>query len=130
VSRSGYSEDLDNWSLIKWRGAVLSAMRGRRGQAFLKELAAALDAMPQRRLIADELEAGGEVCALGAVGRARGLDMTAVDLEDREDVGRAFGIAPAMAAEIEFWNDGYCETTPEQRWATVRGLVARALAQP
>jgi hypothetical protein len=37
MSRSGYSDDLENWSLIRWRGAVASAIRGRRGQAFLRE---------------------------------------------------------------------------------------------
>lgn len=33
MSRSGYSEDLDMWDLIRWRGAVKSALRGKRGQA-------------------------------------------------------------------------------------------------
>ncbi|ENQ7660184.1 hypothetical protein ACEQOL_006537 [Pseudomonas aeruginosa] len=38
MSRSGYCDDLDNWSLICWRGAVSSAIKGKRGQAFLIEL--------------------------------------------------------------------------------------------
>jgi len=47
MSRSGYSDDCDDqWSLICWRGAVKSAIRGKRGQAFLKEMLAALDALP------------------------------------------------------------------------------------
>lgn len=127
MSRSGYSDDCDGWALIRWRGAVNSALRGRRGQAFLREAAAALDAMPEKRLIADELQsAQGEVCMLGAVGRARGLPMEGLDPEDRRGVSIAFGIAPAMAAEVVFENDeaGWWTETPEQRWARVRAWVA------
>lgn len=61
MSRSGYTEDCDdNWQLIRWRGAVASAIRGKRGQAFLRELLAALDAMPEKRLIADALVFDGQ----------------------------------------------------------------------
>ena len=46
MSRSGYGDDIGQWDLIRWRGAVQSAMCGKRGQAFLKEMLAALDALP------------------------------------------------------------------------------------
>jgi len=55
VSRSGYSDDLDNWDLIKWRGQVASATRGKRGQKLLTDLLAALNAMSEHSLIAHEL---------------------------------------------------------------------------
>jgi hypothetical protein len=45
MSRSGYSDDLDPLALGRWRGRVASAMRGKRGQAFLREMLAAMDAM-------------------------------------------------------------------------------------
>lgn len=32
MSRCGYSDDYDQWALIRWRGAVESAIRGKRGQ--------------------------------------------------------------------------------------------------
>lgn len=48
MSRSEYSENLDSWSLIRWRGQVVSAIRGKRGQAFLRELVDALEAMPEK----------------------------------------------------------------------------------
>lgn len=105
MSRSGYSDDCDGWALIRWRGAVQAAVRGRRGQALLHDLAAALDAMPVRELIPDELQAAGQYCALGALGAARGLDMAHINPEDREQVAKAFGCAPALAAEIMFEND-------------------------
>ena len=107
MSRSGYTDDCDDqWALIRWRGAVKSAIRGARGQAMLRELIAALDALPEKRLAADSLvNADGEFCTLGALGRARGLDMSAIDPGDREAVAKAFGIAEALAAEIMFEND-------------------------
>jgi hypothetical protein len=94
MSRSGYSDDNDdNWSLICWRGAVNSALRGKRGQAFLTELATALDAMPVKRLVTEQLQADGDFCTLGVVGQSRGLDMTVIDPDDAEAVADRFGIA-------------------------------------
>ena len=58
MSRSGYHDDCEGWDLI--RGAVKSAIRGRRGQAFLKEMLAALDALPEKRLITEDLVIDGE----------------------------------------------------------------------
>ena len=126
MNRSGYDDRCDGWELIRWRGAVNSAIRGKRGQAFLREMLDALDAMPVKRLIAHELEDHGDVCAMGAVGQQRGINMQSINAEERDDVAAAFGIAPALAAEIAFINDddGYSgKTTPEQRWASVRAWV-------
>lgn len=106
MSRSGYSDDNDDqWATIRWRGAVNAAIKGKRGQQFLRELAAAMDAMPEKRLVANELQADGAFCALGVVGAARGIDMSRVDPDDRECVAKMFGVAEAMAAEIMWEND-------------------------
>ncbi len=109
MSRSGYTDDLDDqWSLIRWRGAVNSALRGKRGQAFLRELLTALDAMPEKRLASDSLvTADGEFCTLGVVGKARGVNLDALDAEDWEQVAKAFGLAEAMVREIVYENDEY-----------------------
>lgn len=128
MSRSGYSDDCDGWSLIRWRGAVTSAIRGNRGQAFLREMLAALDALPDKRLIAHDLEAGGAVCAIGSVGKSRGLDMSGIDPEDKDAVAAKFGIAPALAAEIVYENDEFREwaavkETPEQRFIRMRQWI-------
>lgn len=133
MSRSGYSDDCDsNWELIKWRGAVASAIRGRRGQAFLREMLAALDSIPAKRLISHDLVNLQGVCAFGAVGLSRGLEMPNVDPYDWDDgvrngMARLFGIAPALAAEIMFENDEagsyWREETPEHRWQRVRAWV-------
>ena len=124
MSRSGYTDDCDGWALIRWRGAVASALRGRKGQAFLREMLTALDNLVGKRLIAGDLMRGGEVCAIGAVGAARGIDMTGIDPEDPETVAGVFGIAPALAKEIVFENDEWaCKATPEDRFTRMRAWV-------
>lgn len=137
MSRSGYSDDLDdNRQLTRWRGMVASATRGRRGQKCLIDLLAALDAMPKKALIAHELEtADGEVCALGALGKSRGIDMQKLDPEEPESVAAAFDIATPLAQEIVYMNDEhlgsiwneatkrYDDITPEVRWARMRSWV-------
>lgn len=133
MSRSGYSDDCGGWDLICWRGAVSSAIKGKRGQAFLIKLREALDAMPEKRLIAEELEADGQFCTLGVLGAKRGIDMSGIDPE-------AFDIAPALAAEIVFENDEYpggfydgsgkwSRETPEQRWQRMRNWVESSIQE-
>ena len=69
MSRSGYSDDYgDEWSRICWRGAVASSLRGKRGQSFLREMLASLDALPAHELISGELVKEGEACAIGECG--------------------------------------------------------------
>lgn len=130
MSRSGYSEDCeDQWALIKWRGQVASAIRGKRGQAFLMELLDALEAMPEKRLIAHELRKDGEVCALGAVGAKRGIDLESLDQENYDEVAEVFGVAHQLIQEIEYENDEandwYGNRTPAQRWQHVHDWAMR-----
>lgn len=134
MGRSGYSEDCENgWQLIRWRGAVASAFRGRRGQAFLREMLAALDALPEKKLISHDLQQDGCVCALGAVGMARGMDMSKIDPEDHDSVAGKFGVAHAMACEIMFENDeaaGYWQIeTPENRFARMRRWIVSEIKE-
>ena len=137
MSRSGYSDDYgddDPLALGRWRAAVKSAMRGKRGQAFFREALAALDAMPDKRLIAGELVVDGQqcrfgetpdlivgadelcdrrgnphpmgsCCLLGAVAIARKINVSGVDPEDTETVAHTFGLAGAMTREIVYTND-------------------------
>lgn len=128
MSRACYSDDLGNWALIRWRGAVASAIRGKRGQAFLREMLTALDALPEKRLISHELEQDGEVCALGSVGKLRKMDMSNIDPEAYDQVAVAFGIPECLAREIEFENDeGAWKATPESRYEYIRRWVVNRL---
>jgi hypothetical protein len=134
MSRSGYCEDDDDNTHGLWRGAVASAIRGERGQFFLGELVAALDAMPVKELITGEVvNPEGQVCAIGSVALARGLDVTDLDIHDGNDVGEAFGVAPSLAREIAFQNDDDFamrgNETPAQRWTRMRAWAAAQVSR-
>lgn len=122
MSRSGYSDDVENWQLIRWRGQVASAIRGKRGQAFLAEALAALDALPRPELIPNDLATEGAFCMLGAVGHARQATMAEVDVEDHEAVAALFAIPHAFACEIMWENDegGRSDETSRARWERMR----------
>lgn len=121
MSRSGYSDDCETIHL--YRQAVERALQGRRGQAFLRELIAALDNLPEKILITGKLIAeNGACCALGAVCKTRSLNPGKIDYEEPAEVGAAFGIARSMAAEIAFMNDEWesPSETPPDRWVRMR----------
>lgn len=131
MSRSNYSDDCEQWDLIRWRGAVKSAIRGQRGQSAFKELLAALDAMPIKELISDELEHDGEYCTLGVLGKARGIAMAGLDPADHDEVAKAFNLAPALVMEITFINDeAWGRQTPQVRWQHMRQWVADQIQPP
>lgn len=126
MSRHGYSDNCDN--LAMWRGVIASATRGKRGQAFFRALLGALDAMPEKRLVLGELQdAEGSVCALGCLGKARGVDLKSVDTEDWGKLGELFDIAPQLAQEVMFMNDEGGARAAENRWRLVRDWVARQI---
>lgn len=126
MSRSGYSDD--NEGVAMWRGQVANAIRGKRGQKFLRDLIAGLDALPEKVLIAHRLQEPdtGCVCALGAVGLKRGIDLAplepAAEDGDGETLAGAFNVARQLALEVEFINDeaGWYQETPRRRWERVR----------
>lgn len=134
MSRAGYTDDLDdNWAWVCWRGAVKSAMRGKRGQAFLIELRGSLEAMEVKELVSGAFEAKGQHCTLGVIGHARGIDLEILKPEtnyewdewDWESIAKTFGIAEAMAREIMFMNDepAWLETTPSKRWESMHQWI-------
>jgi len=119
MNRSGYTDDLgEQWDFIRWRGAVKAAIKGKRGQAFLLEMHRAMLVLPEPMLISDKLQDeydDSKVCAIGAVGRSRGMDMTKLEAEDEWDdieiareIAAAFDIPYALAAEIMWLNDDVC----------------------
>lgn len=139
MSRSGYSEDYGEQypnELEFYRTRVANAIGGKRGQAFLRDLVTALDAMPDKKLIADELQDGdGLVCAIGSVGVMRGVDMTNLDPHHADEVAKAFNIAECLAREIVFENDerpNYWSTkeeTPEARWQRMHDWAIQHLKE-
>lgn len=128
MSRSGYNDDgdIDPLDLGRWRGQVASATRGKRGQKLFIDLLKALDEMPIKRLVSDELiTTEGEFCTLGVLGKARGLNVADIDSEDSGEVARQFDIAEQLAREIVYMNDeGWYAETPEGRYTRMRQWVA------
>lgn len=144
MSRSGYVDDYidDPLEHGRWRGRVASAIRGRRGQKFLRDLVSALDAMPERRLVEGAFETEAGVCAAGAVGRLRGV--TLADLNPDEEKEEAYycdvnspwnveaaerlDVALPLIAEVEAVNDSDYPTGDEEaRWHRVRAWAMRHL---
>ena len=127
MSRSGYSDSInDVLAAGRWRAQVKSAISGKRGQSFLRELASAMDAMPVKELIKHELiDEDGSCCAIGVVCKSRGVDFASIDVSDNWAVGELVGIAHQMAAEIEYLNDECCERyeTPKECWLRMRKWV-------
>lgn len=135
MSRSGYDDGHEGVNL--WRGTVDRALNGKRGQRFLRDLITALDELPSQELISGKLqdtEAGG-FCALGAVGRYRGVDLEPLEefaeWGDGVELGEAFDIARHLALEAEFINDeaGPFAETPRARWERVRAWAVSNLRE-
>jgi hypothetical protein len=120
--RSGYTDDCEYLEL--YRASVERAIRGKRGQRLLRELLLALDAMPQKRLIAGSLVDGNDVCLLGAGGKRLGIaDIDKIDPEEHHVLAKRFDVARCLIQEIESINDddfSYRAETPEQRYERVR----------
>jgi hypothetical protein len=137
MSRSGYCDDFEQWSLICWRGQVASAIRGKRGQQLLVDLYKALAEMPEKKLISGKLvRADGEVCALGALGQARKMDIKPEEAteddwdndDDWEGLGTMFGVADQLTREIMYMNDEfYYSETPEERYEKMKSWVLRQI---
>ena len=139
MSRSGYSDDFgcgDVLELGRYRGQVLSAIRGKRGQRFIKELAKSLDEMPIKELHAELFQEQDKFCAIGVLGNSKGIDLSTLDPEDDVTpyiISDYFDIAEQLAREVMFENDNcvqffHCdnnyaphqESTPEFRWKYMR----------
>jgi len=134
VSRHGYNEGYDGsdvyeLSFGRWRAQVASATRGKRGQAFLLALVQALDAMTEKSLIKGRLQTPeGAVCALGALAKYKGIDVSDVDTDDHDSLGATFNVASQLAQEVMYENDdGPGGVTGEIRWQRVRDWAVRQL---
>lgn len=127
MSRSGYGENDDSdYPQALWDGVIASATRGKRGQRFFVALVAALDAMPVKELVAGDLEDdAGAVCALGSLGKAKGVDVGNLSDTDWDELGATFDIAPSLARETMYINDeGAFQESEQHRWERVRAWAA------
>jgi hypothetical protein len=148
MSRINYcdDEDFQNQAFL-WEANQERSIKGRKGQAALRELEAALLALPEKQLIADELEnAEGQVCAVGALARFKGKENPMVGdsfgseednltiNEDKiervtVDFAQELGVPRMVAIAIVHENDDeWKPVTPEQRYRRVLGWTQRQLS--
>lgn len=106
--RIGYADEEDYPGQFGlWQANCLRSLKGKAGQAALRELEQALLALPEKRLIANELQnAEGEVCAVGALAKYKGVTETQADPDcDMEDVGVELGMPRLVAWKVVALND-------------------------
>lgn len=115
--RIGYSEDEDYpGQFALWQGNCQRSLKGRAGQNALRELEAALLALPDRRLIAGKMiDAEGDVCSIGALAKYKGRDLLSephVGPDDEfegdgemEEIGMELGLPRLVAWKVVELND-------------------------
>lgn len=143
--RISEEEDFDNQAAL-WEANLERSLKGRKGQATLRGLEAALLALPEKRLIADDtISPDGSVCAIAALAQYRGYqgNMTLPaqpdwDNEDYPDspywdefehqeavedamvkIATDLGVPPMVAKAIIYENDDAYVRTPEDRYRKV-----------
>jgi hypothetical protein len=129
MTRISYSEE-EPWqgAFELFRANTDRQLAGRKGQATLRELEAALLALPEKRLISNAIACGDEVCAVGALLVARRVAKG----EDRDEVLARY---QRVEPEDDEWGDydaydGYED--PTETIAAAEGvprLVAWRLAE-
>lgn len=131
MSRCDYYDGEDSVPDGLWAHRFWQATETKKGQARLREFAAILDAMPEKRLIADELQTpGGEVCFVGAICKARNVPMPTgdCDIRDTAEAGQRAGIPWTLAWEMARMNDEtWGRMTPEERWQAARTWIQTTL---
>jgi len=130
-----------------WQSMYQRSTRGKKGQRNLHDFIAALDAMPEKRLIRDaEVEKLYDeekdeyvvvgVCAVACFAAAKGGDARYFGEEDDSDIfstaelGKSYGLSWTMAWEMARANDGtFAGLTPQERWQAMRDWAV-SLLQP
>ncbi len=114
-----------------WQANCERSLRGKHGQEELRELREALLALPEKRLIHESLEdEEGGVCAIGAYGKRKGVDLSKFDVDsDTDEVGIAGGMPRLVAWKVVEMNDMQfsSEFTPEQRYEKMLAWIESKL---
>jgi hypothetical protein len=141
MSRLYYEDDFDYRLEGLQQGWLKSAVRGQRGQQFLRDLVAALDALPTPELSCGALEDAetGCCCAFGAVRRFRGPENVNLWFHPEEeditpdDLANPFGVPQTLAWAVVQVNEEMNESNTEQgrrrRWAEVRAWAVSHLQE-
>jgi hypothetical protein len=128
-----------------WQANCARSVAGRRGQNALRELEAALLALPAPRLIMKKLDDGVDCCAIGALVRQKRITPQADPDYEMELVGEECGLPRMVAWKVvelndieltsrwEPWSAEYgggqwVDYTPEERYEAVLRWVRGQLA--
>lgn len=131
--------------------SVENAIKGKSGQALLREIEAALLELPEKKLLGSGVCEGGEVCMLGAVavaramkaGKTRAQAMVTLELgaqqwgqgDDENDktfkfLRRALGIKQeCLAWQLVFENDECYVPSPEERYVRMLKWVQEKIVR-
>lgn len=138
--------DWDEWANLhagRWERNLRATLKGKKGQAALRELEAALLAMPDKRLVRGtfyEVDEYGneECCVLGALASYRGEEVAAW-LNDADDASaedtahwasKKLGMTFTMAYQLVWMNDeDYMLKTPEERWERMLRWVRERISE-
>ena len=140
--RVGYSEDEDSVGRFNlWQANCRRSRQGKKGQVALRELEAALLAMPDKRIQKDVfVELSGEACAIGAlmmhklvsagVPREQAIvECAALEPLDTEEHGVRIGLPRLVAWSVAVENDDeWKNRTAEDRYLHVLAWVRRELS--
>lgn len=124
MSRINYSDEEDRpGQFALWDANCRRSLKGKAGQRELRELKAALLALPEKRLIRDALtDDDGGVCAIACYGRHKGVDLSKFDPEyESDEVGIAGGMPRLVAWRVVALNDIILDTV----WEVAHGPVER-----
>lgn len=152
MSRITYYDDLDALAYGRWARNTRQTFASKRGQQALREIEAALLALPAPRLISGhffdadpESETYGEACVLGAYAAYKGVSLDALDYgmnnlpevtrwgvlrdeagaqEEAEWAEANLGMAYTLAWNLMDQNDEiFKKLTPEQRYTEMLAFV-------
>jgi D-alanine-D-alanine ligase-like ATP-grasp enzyme len=128
-----------------WEANRDRSLRGRKGQAALRELETALLELPEKRLIANHLKDDeGGVCALAALAKYKGAELpeeVEAEYDDEYGVaiqdqmvafGKSLGVPRMVAIDIVYQNDDtwWKELTPEERYRKMLNWTQRHITHP
>lgn len=142
--RIGYSDEEDYpGQFALWQANCKRSLDGRCGQQALRDLRDELLAMPSKRLIVGDLAGEGEVCAVGALLRHRGIAQSelerlngSTDPADwyTDEIASRYGVPPLVAWKLVELNDmelaAFRDATPEQRYVEVLAWVNEHIHEP
>jgi hypothetical protein len=146
MARIAYSDDEDFPGQFElWQANCRRSLAGKHGQWALRELEAALVALPAKRLISGAIACDGEVCAVGALivalktreGAARDEVLKSLERQpseddwddefdegETEDAAVQLGVPRLVAWKFVALNDLTLEiATPEERYEKVLAFV-------